>query len=153
MVYSNFENSYLLLVEDFLRLKHCGILKTNGLREYLASIGVKHYPSVYFQVNTQFEDVPTDDKNYNPEYPHRLKSMHIELASESGYYGEAYSELDNPEFRNGLMEYFERKGYPISEFMKKNGSDDKRKIDQFFLALIRDGIKFYRDRMYVWPHE
>ena len=48
MVYSNFNSSYEPTIEDFLRLKHCGIFKENGLKDYLVSIGVRHYPTIYF---------------------------------------------------------------------------------------------------------
>ncbi len=47
------------------------------------------------------------DNRLRPVYPYRLRQMHIELVCEPEYYGEAYSELDNSEFRRGFIDYFE----------------------------------------------
>ena len=124
MVYSNFNSSYEPSIEDFLRLKHCGIFKENGLKDYLVSIGVRHYPTIYFKVDAQYENVSTDSKDYDPDY------------WES-------DELDEPGFYGGLIDYFEGKGYPIGSFMQQGGSDDAQKIDQFFQAMIRDKYKMY----------
>ncbi len=143
MVYSEFKSSYESLVEDFLRLKHCGIFKENGLKDYLVSIGVRHYPTIYFKVDTKFEQVLTTDSDYDPEHPYRLVSMHIYLGSDDKYYSWESDELSEPGFYGGLIDYFEGKGYPINTFMREGGSDDKQKIDQFFRAMIRDGFKLH----------
>ena len=143
MVYSKHNFSYEPTIEDFLRLKHCGIFKENGLKDYLVSIGVCHYPTIYFKVDAQYENVSTDSKDYDPDYPFRLKSMHIYLGSDDKYYSWESDELDEPGFYGGLIDYFEGKGYPIGTFMQQGGSDDAQKIDQFFQAMIRDKFKMY----------
>ena len=143
MVYSKHNFSYEPTIEDFLRLKHCGIFKENGLKDYLVSIGVCHYPTIYFKVDAQYENVSTDSKDYDPDYPFRLKSMHIYLGSDDKYYSWESDELDEPGFYGGLIDYFEGKGYPIGSFMQQGGSDDAQKIDQFFQAMIRDKYKMY----------
>lgn len=143
MIYSNCNFGYEPSIEDFLRLKHCGIFTENGLREYLVSKGVRHYPTIYFKVDSKYENVSPDDKDYDADHPFRLKSMHIYLGSDDKYYSWTDDELDEPGFYGGLIDYFEGKGYPIGTFMQQDGSDDPEKIDQFFQAMIRDRFKLY----------
>ena len=141
MVLSKSNIGWETSIEDFLRLKHCGVFKENGLREYLVSKGVRHYPTFYFKVDSQYEEVSKDDIYYDATYPCRLKSMKIALGSTRNYYYEEWEELNEPGFYSGLINYFEGKCYPLKAFMQHGGCDDAEKIDQFFRAMIRDGFK------------
>ncbi len=146
MVLSKRKTSWEPAIEDFLRLRHCGIFNDDGLRKYLVSKGVRHYPTIYFKVDSEYEEVLKGDKDYDANYPYRLKSMHIGLGSDDGYYAWTSEELETPDFYSGLIDYFERKDYPLEAFMRQGGCDDAQKIDQLFYAMIRDGFKMYSFR-------
>ena len=152
MVLSKNKNGWETTIEDFLRRKHCGVFTENGLRDYLVSKGVRHYPNIYFKVDSQYEDVSKDAPHYDTTHPYRLKSMKIALGSSSNYYYEEWEELDEPGFYNGLIDYFDGKDYPLEAFMQHGGCDDAEKIDQFFRAMIRDKYKMYGFR-FVEPAE
>lgn len=143
MVYSKHNCSYDYDIRDFLQKKHNGICTKNGLRDYLFSIGWLRYPSIFFHVDTQYEEVSKDDKGYDPEHPFRLKSMQICLSLDEEYYSWEDTEKIDPSFRKGLISYFEEKGYPIGEFIQEGGGSDAEKIDQFFQAMLRDKFKAY----------
>lgn len=152
MVYSTYAIGYEREFARFLKNKHCGSCTKDGLRDYLLSIGWKCYPTFYFHVDTQYEEVSKEDKGYDPEYPFRLKSMQICLSDDDEYYSWEGTERFGQEFLDDVIGYFEGKGYPLGAFMKEGGGDDAQKIDQFFHAMIRDNFKPYRHLKYVEPN-